>query len=103
MSSWEEKFNQIQNEYQSMQRSMQEKYDSMQSKYESMQKELAEYKRDKTSNSVDAKGLDHGTLSFIHSSKSYIFLLTLILHIMFNQMVISGLVFIRDWFLIQTQ
>ena len=56
MASWEEKFNESQKEKESMQN----KYLSMQNQYKSLQQEFEEYKKEKTINSIDAKGLYHG-------------------------------------------
>ena len=69
MSSWEEKFNEIQNEYQSMQNkydAVQNKYESMQKQYQSVQKEFTEFKINQTSLfSVKSKGINHGKSYFI--------------------------------------
>ena len=52
MSTWEEKFNELQSQHESMQNQLQDKFNSLQNEYEStvssLQKELEEYKRDKT-------------------------------------------------------
>ena len=49
MSLWEEKFNKLQSQYESMQNEYESKFKSMQQQNDSMQKELEKFKRDKTS------------------------------------------------------
>ena len=94
MSTWEEKFNALQNQYQSIQ----SEHEYMKNQYESIQKEFEEYKKDKANNSNVSAGMDHGlydhNLIFCYLNVQHI---RLFLHnYIFKQMEIFGTLLCRN-------
>ena len=90
MSSWEEKFNELQSQHESMQskyESVQNQNESLQDKFNSIQEELEKFKQNKT---ATPDQIYHGIIMYLQLiCDKYI-----IIHLSMFQMVISGPIFV---------